>query len=273
MSNIILDIQDVHKSFTQGYAGRKGIFSAESRNVINGLDLKLERAKATALVGGNGAGKTSLFNLISGLLRPDEGNILYYGNGKPLDCTNSSPWAIASAGVGRMFQGSRIFEGLTLMDHLLIQARDKYTERPFYDMLRPVKGRRDKKNLEQEIKDKLHSYKVFSDLLIHIDQPASSLSFAQQRLLSMAGLLMGDYKLVMLDEPSSGLSPDTFEPLISLINSMLEKGISVFLIEHNMTFIRQATGICHYMSEGRIQYSGLPEEVLNNEDVMQSYLL
>ncbi|MEN8223755.1 MAG: ATP-binding cassette domain-containing protein [Bacteroidota bacterium] len=273
MGNIILDIQNVQKSFALGYSGRRGVFDKEYRNVIGGLSVRLEQGKVTALVGGNGAGKTSLFNLISGLLRPDGGLITYHGDKKSIECTKSAPWTIAAAGVGRMFQGTRVFGDLRIIDHLFIQMRPKATERPFDTFFQHMKSKAAYRAIRSNIYDRLRPYDELMELLQHAEKPASSLSFAQQRLLSLAGLLLGDYKLILLDEPSSSLHPESFNTLYRIMDEVKKSGKSIFLIEHNMDFIIKAACTCHYMAEGRIKYSGQAEEVLNNDEVKQSYLL
>ena len=122
MENIVLELDNLQKSFAINYAGKGNVIGTEYKNVINGLSFRLERGKVTALVGGNGAGKTTIFNLVSGLLRPDTGKIVYYGREKQIECTRATPWQISGAGIGRLFQGTRIFGELSVMDHLLLQS-------------------------------------------------------------------------------------------------------------------------------------------------------
>jgi ABC-type branched-subunit amino acid transport system ATPase component len=273
MEKTILDIQEIQKSFAMNYKGRGKVFNQEYKNVIKRLSMQIERGKVTALLGGNGAGKTSLFNLISGLLRPEEGRIFFYGKNGLVECSNSSAWEIAGSGIGRMFQGTRIFSDLSVMDHLLIQAAEKQPEFPMYSIFKPAKSRLTEQKARDKVEDVLKEYDLFRELLSHSGHAASSLSYAQQRLLSLAGLLLGPYELLLLDEPSSGLNPESFESLYKVIDQATENGKSVFLIEHNMEIIRNVADHCHYMSEGRLVFSGTPEEVLEKKEVKQSYLL
>ncbi len=270
--NTVLEIKEIRKSFAMNH-GRARVFGAEYKNVINDLSISLEEGMVTSLVGGNGEGKTTLFNLISGLLRPDNGQILYVGERESIDCILSSPWQIARAGIGRMFQGARVFDELSVKDHLLIQARQSEGEKPFSRMLRPARSKKLENELSERIYHELKGFEEFRALWDAADTPAAALSFARQRLLSLAGLLVGGYDLLLLDEPSSGLSRESFETLYKLLDVMRERGKTVFLIEHNMEFIKKAADTCHYMAEGRIHFSGSPEEVLDHADVKQSYLL
>lgn len=273
MEKIILDIQNIQKSFALSYAGRGSALKKEYRNVVNGLSLEIPEGRVSALIGGNGAGKTTLFNLISGLLRPEEGKIIFNSLTSPVDCTKSTPWRISAAGIGRMFQGTRVFGELSVMDHLLIQAIPAEVEFPFYNLIKGKTYKRTNKEIKQQIINRLEEIPGFDELLHMKDNAASSLAFAQQRMLSLAGLLVGNYSLLLLDEPSSGMSPDSFNTLIEIIKKIKAEGKSVFLIEHNMSFIENVVDHCHFMEEGKIRFSGSPEEVLALEEVKQSYLL
>ena len=269
----ILDIKDIHKSFALNF-GRKGrAFGNEYKNVINGLSISLERGGATALVGGNGEGKTTLFNIISGLHRPEGGSILFNNGRNTIDCTIAGPWKIASNGVGRMFQGTRVFGELSVIDHLLLQARPAAAETPFNNVIFPLRSRKSDRESKQRIYENLKEFDEFRELWKEGKKAASSLSFARQRMLSLAGLLLGTYDLLLLDEPSSGLSPESFNTLYNFLDVMTARGKTVLLIEHNMDFIKKAVDHCHYMAEGRILFSGSPEEVLGHDKVKQSYLL
>ena len=273
MENIVLEIDNIQKSFAINYAGKGNVIGTEYKNVINGLSFRLERGEVTALVGGNGAGKTTIFNLVSGLLRPDTGKIVYYGREKQIECTRATPWQISGAGIGRLFQGTRIFGELSVMDHLLLQSCPAAVESPFYNILKAGKSRRTISGMRDRIHEELEQYDEFREIIRFPDKVASSLSYAQQRMLSIAGLLIGDYELLLMDEPSSGLSPESNTVLYHLLDKVKEVGKSVFLIEHNMEFVRIVADHTHYMAEGKIKYSGTPEQVLETEEVRQSYLL
>ena len=190
-----------------------------------------------------------------------------------IDCTLARPWNIATAGIGRMFQGSRVYGPLSVVDHLLIQAQPAGAETPFSNVFFPMKNLRLKRELIRRIRHELAPFDGLNDLLDHGEQTAGSLSYARQRLLSLAGLLVGGYDLLLLDEPSSGLGRESFDMLHKLLEKIKEGGKTVFLIEHNMDFVRRSADICHYMAEGRILFSGTAGYVLNHEEVKRSYLL
>jgi len=273
MEKTVLNIQHIKKSFATNLIGRRKVFANEFRNVIDGLSLEVERGKVTALVGGNGAGKTTLFNLISGLYRPDSGKITFYGKDQIAECTTAKPWKIAGSGIGRMFQGTRIFGDLSVMDHLLLQACPAEIEMPLHKLFKAGKNKTIIDDAKKRIVDALNTYIDFEEILYVQEKAASSLSFAQQRLLSLAGLISGDYELYLLDEPSSGISPESITTLYKVIDKAKKMGKSIFLIEHNLDIIRNTADLCHYMAGGKIKYSGTAKEVMEIEEVRQSYLL
>jgi len=269
----VLIIENIRKSFAINYTGRKSAFGSDYKDVIKGLSMRLNQGEVISLVGGNGAGKTSLFNLVSGLLRPDSGKIIFNGSRAAIDCTEASSWKIARAGIGRGFQGARTFGGLSVLDHLILQALPPGYDDPVNSLFRGARTRRQLNDLEDRIHEELSPIPEFREMLNYLRKPASSLSYARQRLLSMAGLLLGNYDLLLLDEPTSGLSPDSIKAVQDMIERVRQQGKTVFLIEHNMEFVRSLSDICHFMSAGEIEFTGTPEEVLNNQNVKLSYLL
>jgi len=140
-------------------------------------------------------------------------------------------------------------------------------------VMRPGIARRKLNEIRQNLKTKLGGIEEFSEILSNLNKPASSLSFARQRMLSLAALFVGEYDLFLLDEPSSGLSPDSFHVIYDILEKLRNNGKSVFLIEHNMDFVEKISNTCHFMAEGEIKYSGSTKEVLYMPEVRQSYLL
>lgn len=242
----------------------------ESLYLFKDLKLEIPRGKITALVGGNGAGKTTLFNVISGLQKGSKGRIIFEGR----NIESMRPHSIARLGVGRLFQGARIFDELSILDNLRIGGMNPSNEKPFFNLIFP------KKNylIEDELTEKARQ--VLSGLFGEGNQfwqkrnePAGILSFGQQRLLAISRLLMGDYSLYLLDEPTAGVNVHFIEHIASAIrhlNSYSQK--TVVLIEHNMQFVRQLADYCLFMSEGKIIANGTPDEVLDNEKVRKNYM-
>jgi ABC-type branched-subunit amino acid transport system ATPase component len=273
-SDTILNIDSIRKSFVRNIINVRGKDEDERFFVLEDIDLLVPKGKVTALIGGNGAGKTTLFNIISCLFRADDGKISFKPNGTISEITGFNSYKIARLGIGRMFQDNHIFQDMTVLENMLIADDNFFGERPFESILFC------KKNLEIEKQRKEKAEKIFFDLF-GADNPflkmknnkAKNLSYGQQRLLGLARLLMGAYKLLLLDEPTSGVNPVVIEKIKEIINYFVEKkNLTVFLIEHNMSFVLDVADFCHFMSKGIIATGGTPEDIIGNPEVRKTYL-
>jgi len=273
-NDTILYIDSIRKSFVRNIINVRGKDEDERFYILEDIDLEIPKGKVTALIGGNGAGKTTLFNIISGFFRADDGKIDYKPNGELKGITGLKPYKIARLGIGRMFQDNHIFQNMTVLENMLI-ADDNFSGEKPYDSMIYIKKTNviEKQRIEK-------AEKIFTDLF-GADNPflkmkndkAKNLSYGQQRLLGLARLLMGDYKLLLLDEPTSGVNPAIVEKIKEIIKYFVdEKGLTVFLIEHNMKFVLDIADFCHFMSRGIIAVSGTPEDIIGNPDVRKTYL-
>lgn len=259
---MLLEIRNIKLSFTNA---RKEMF-----NLLNGVNLTVEAGKITALVGGNGTGKTTLFNIISGFEKGYSGDIIYEGR----NLNKLTPYKISSMGVGRMFQGGQLLDGLTLLENMKMASADLTGEQPFLSLINPRKVR------ESELDKEKHAREILTRIfgpenkyLEMLDFNASSFSYGEQRLLSLAGLLMGNNRLLLLDEPTSGVNPQYIDTIGNIICDMVKKdGITVLLIEHNMQFVRKIADTCAYLDDGVISKLGPTAEVLDDQNVRNSYL-
>jgi len=273
-NDTILYIDSIRKSFVRNIVNIRGKNEDERFYVLEDVDLMLPKGKITALIGGNGTGKTTLFNIISGFFKADEGKIEFKPNGKLTNLTNLQAYKIARLGIGRMFQDNHIFQNMTVMENMLIADENFFGERPFESIINYKKSR----NQERQRTEKAE--KIFSDLfgnenpfLKMKDDKAKNLSYGQQRLLGLARLLMGDYKLLLLDEPTSGVNPVIIDKIKEIISYFIEKeNMTVFLIEHNMSFVLDVADFCHFMSKGVIATGGTPEDIIGNPEVRKTYL-
>ncbi|MCX6305393.1 MAG: ATP-binding cassette domain-containing protein [Bacteroidetes bacterium] len=260
----ILNISNLNLSFISDRQKEESLF------LFRDLSLEIEREKITALVGGNGAGKTTLFNVISGLQRGASGKVNFQGS----EITRLSPYKIARLGIGRLFQGARVFEELSILDNMVIGAIHHANEIPFYNLLFYRKSMAFEKGLEEKaeaiLSELFGSNNIFWEDRI---KPAGNLSFGHQRLLAMARLLMGNYSLYLLDEPTAGVHVQFIEQIASAIRHMNSHSHkTVLLIEHNMHFVRQMAEYCLYMENGKIIAKGHPNDVLASDQVQQSYM-
>ena len=171
----------------------------------------IEAGTITGLIGPNGAGKTTLFNLITGVIQPDDGHIYLKGE----EITGKKPYEIARRGVGRTYQIIRIFPKMTLLENLIVVGKgtERTTAERALELLRLVK-----------LDEKREDY-------------ASDLSFGQQKLLSLAQVLMLDPRLILLDEPAAGINPTLQNELMGLIHRLNEEGKTFIIVEHDMNVI------------------------------------
>lgn len=259
---MFLEIKDIKLSFTNA---RKETF-----NLLNGVNLNVDAGKITALVGGNGTGKTTLFNIICGFEKRYTGDIVFEGN----NFNKIPPHKISLIGIGRLFQGGQLLPGLTLMDNMKIASDETVGESPISLFTRPLATRAIEMEREHKALEVLE--RVFgpgNKYLSMLDQEASSFSYGEQRLLSLARLLMGNNRLLLLDEPTSGVNPVYIETIEKIIKDMVEKeGVTVLLIEHNMQFVRKVADVCAYLEDGLITKIGPTAEVLDDKSVRNSYL-
>lgn len=259
---MILEVRDIRMSYANA---RKEVF-----NLLNGVDMAVEEGKVTALIGGNGAGKTTLFNIVSGFEKGFKGQVILEGN----DITKLSAHRISLMGLGRLFQGRQLMDDLTLMENMKIASDDRTGENPFDCFFRRRKVAASEAAKEQQAIDILK--KVFgeeSKYLNMLDHKASELSYGEQRLIAMARLLIGHDRLLLLDEPTSGVNPKYIDTFRTIIRDMVEKeGQTVLLIEHNMSFVRSVADHCHYLADGKIIKSGATAEVLDDPVIRKDYL-
>ena len=259
---MILELKNIKLSFTNS---RHEVF-----NLLNGVTLGVERGKITALVGGNGTGKTTLFNIISGFQDEYTGQVLFDDH----DISRKPSYKIAQHGIGRLFQGRQLMGDLTLMENMLIASSDHTGEFPFTSLLYPSRVK------EKEEQKRQRAISILTELfgadckyLQMLDHKASTLSYGEQRLIAIARLLMGENRLLLLDEPTAGVNPLYIETIAGVIRRMVqEKGVTVLLIEHNMHFVRAVADRCAYLDDGVIEKTGLTAEVLDDKEVRNSYL-
>lgn len=274
MHENILHIEDIKLAYVRNILNKRGEQQDERFYIIDDLDLMVPRGKITALIGGNGAGKTTLFNIISGFVHPESGKIIYHGNSKPAKIIGKKPYKITRLGIGRMFQDNHIFPEMSVLENMLIADSNDFGETPFISLF--LNGR----NEWAENKRKKEAEDIFIDLFGKDNpfwekrhQPANLLSYGQQRLLGLARLFMGEYNLVLLDEPTAGVNPKIIRQAMEIIRRMVEeKGMTIFLIEHNMKVVLDVADFCSFMSHGKITAFGTPEDVIGNDKVRKTYL-
>lgn len=258
---MILQLKDIHLSFTND--------QKETFDLLRGVNLDVEAGKVTALVGGNGTGKTTLFNIISGFEKEYTGDVVFEG----VNFNRITAHRISLMGIGRLFQDGQLLPGLTLMENMKMSSDDKTGEQPFSSLIRPKRRKEAEVKKENQAKDILkHVFGEDCKYLDMLDNDASAFSYGEQRLLSLARLLMGGYRLLLLDEPTSGVNPVYIDSIEKIIREMVAEGLTVLLIEHNMHFVRKVANICAYLDDGIITKIGATVDVLDDKNVRNSYL-
>lgn len=213
------------------------------------VSFEVEEGELLALVGGNGAGKTTVLNTISGLLRPRSGSIEFMG----VDITGVPGYKIAELGIAHVPEGRRLFPEMTVRENLEMGSLRK-------------EARRKRKETMEWV------FTLFPILRDKQNQPAGTLSGGQQQMLAIGRGLMSLPRLLMLDEPSLGLAPVLVQQVFEIIKDINSRGITVLLVEQNvMHALNMCTG-AYVLENGRITLQGSGPELLNNGHVKEAYL-
>jgi len=232
---------------------------------LRGIRATVPSGKITAFIGPNGAGKTTLLHVIAGTLRPDEGSISFKGE----TISGLPPYRVARLGIGRQFQDVRVFGGLTVLDNVLVGM----IPHGYQDSFRAWFGTCAARKLMREYQEKAEEWIKHVGLQDDLKRNARDLSFGQQKLLSLARLFACGFEFLLLDEPTAGMSPRMIEKITALIREAVDKrGVTVALVEHNMTVVADLAYWIHFLHEGRVAFSGERSHVLGNKSVRQMYM-
>ncbi|HEM3682972.1 TPA: ABC transporter ATP-binding protein [Streptococcus suis] len=232
---------------------------------VGDVTMELHEGELVGLIGPNGAGKTTLFNLLTGVYEPSEGTITLAGtilNGK-------APSKIASLGLGRTFQNIRLFKNMTVLENVLIGLGNHGKAEVLASFLRLPAFYKN----EEELKNKAIDLLKIFDLDGDADTLAKNLPYGQQRRLEIVRALATDPKILFLDEPAAGMNPQETAELTQLIRKIKEEfGITIILIEHDMSLVMEVTERIYVLEYGRLIAHGTPEEIRNNKRVIEAYL-
>ncbi len=238
--------------------------SFKGLRAINGIDLKVDAAEIVGIIGPNGAGKTTLFNLITGFLQPTSGKIVFEGK----DITGRKPNAIAELGVARTFQLDRIFHDFTVLQNVMVASR-LYARIGFLEAIFHTRRYRTK---YVDAWDYAKKILQFMGLDNKNDEIATNLAHGHQKLLGVAVALATNPKLLLLDEPVAGMNHEEIAVALEIIGKIRSRGISILLIEHNMSAVMSVCDRIVVLNFGTEIARGFPEEVKRNKDVIQAYL-
>ena len=230
---------------------------------VDNVSLDIAAQGVTAIIGPNGAGKTTLFNCISGFVLPSAGRVEFSGS----EITGLAAEEIARRGLVRTFQLVQLFEQLSVLENVKV-GRHLHTQGGLGTALLPLRGRA----IEAEVDAFAHDLLRKVGLDAQADTLAGVLPYGQKRLLEIARALAAEPKLLMLDEPAAGLNRGETTRLADLIRQIVALGVTVLLIEHDMSFVMNIADRVAVLDFGRLIATGTPAEVQTNPDVIAAYL-
>jgi branched-chain amino acid transport system ATP-binding protein len=216
---------------------------------LAGVSLELAAREIVAIVGANGAGKSSLIRAIHGIEKPAGGTIRFDGT----DIASWPSYRVCEAGIGHVAEGRQVFPNLTVLENLEMGATLKRARSA------------EKATLERV-------FAMFPRLAERRKQPAGTLSGGEQQMLAIGRCLMGQPRLIMFDEPSLGLAPAIVQEVFRIIRRLNQEGLAILLVEQNVTASLKIAHRAYVLENGRIELSGSGSELLTNDRVRQAYL-
>jgi branched-chain amino acid transport system ATP-binding protein len=235
MSDVMLKIENLNAYYGQAH-------------ILFDVSLEVKRGEVVALMGRNGAGKSTTIKAVMGLLQKQHGNIHFMGK----NITGMDPYQIARLGLGFVPEDRRIFTDLTVMENLEV---GKQPPRP---------------GLTEWTPEKL--FKLFPNLGEMQQRPGGRMSGGEQQMLTVSRTLMGNPYLVLLDEPSEGVAPLIVEQMASMILELKKEGVSILLSEQNVHFAELVSDRVYVLEKGQIRYQGSMQELAADEEVRRTYL-
>jgi branched-chain amino acid transport system ATP-binding protein len=233
---MLLEIRDLHV----GYGGAPAVWDA---------NLEIDVAQVVTVIGANGAGKSTLVNAIAGLLRPSRGAILIDGE----DIAKAAPHTVCEHGIAIVPEGRRLFTQMTVLDNLELGG------------YRPG-ARATRDTTLQEV------FSLFPILAERRHQIAGSMSGGQQQMVALGRALMARPRLILMDEPSLGLSPAIVQDMFAAIRTINQRGVAVLLVEQNITKALEIASLAYVLEQGRIVTSGPPHNLLSDPRIREAYL-
>jgi branched-chain amino acid transport system ATP-binding protein len=231
---------------------------------LNDVSFEIEDHRISALIGPNGAGKTTLFNVVAGVFPPSAGRVRMGGrelNGVPVHSR-------VRMGIGRTFQNALLFDNMTVLENVMVGRHPRSKSGMAAAAFRIPSMRRE----EEQIYLESMRYLNLVGLGTHADESAASLPFGQRRLVAIARALATNPRLLLLDEPAAGLNALEKMDLVDLVRRIQGMGITVLIVEHDMTLVMQLAEWIVVLDHGSKLAEGVPEEIRRNREVITAYL-
>jgi branched-chain amino acid transport system ATP-binding protein len=228
------------------------------------LSLGTQIGKVTSVIGPNGAGKSTFFKMLAGFCKPTAGTVRLFGE----DITGLTPHKISAKGLVRTFQETTIFPELTALEHVALARQLSRTASDIQVFANTASARRDEDRMRADALEILH----FLDLGSVADSVAKTLPHGYLRLLGIAMGMAAHPKVLLLDEPYAGLNPDETDRAVELTRKIAASGVSILLVEHDMKAVMKISDHIHVLYFGKKIAEGSPEQIRNNEQVIEAYL-
>ena len=230
---------------------------------VDDFNIQIKKGELYGLIGPNGAGKTTVFNLLTGVYKPGAGSIVLDGT----NITGKHTVEINKAGIARTFQNIRLFKSQTVFENILIAKHLRRTSNLFTATFH-LNGKEEAK-MRKEAEELLRIVGL-EDLR---DEMATSLPYGKQRRLEIARALATEPKLLLLDEPAAGMNPQETDDLTAFIAKIRDEfGLTIFMIEHHMDLVMEISDRIYVLDFGKPIAEGVPEEIQNNQRVIDAYL-
>ncbi len=242
-SDALLTAHDIHTYYGDSY-------------VLHGLSLQLQPGKVVVILGRNGMGKTTLIRSIAGLTPPRRGDVVFEGR----SLKGLPPYAISQAGIAIVPQGRRIFRSLTVRENLTL---------PTSGLTGRARGAQHSGRKHWNLDEVL---KAFPQLAERMDHGGGALSGGEQQMLAIGRALMANPSVILMDEPSEGLSPKLVQHVEAILRNLRAEGLSILLVEQNLGFAMSVADYIYVISSGQFVFEGTPDELSRDAEIMNSHL-